>query len=165
MLTKFSNLIQGPICECGDDDFSDDWDAEDFTRGEDGECLPVVSPVINGTIEAGDCSTFGYAWTTALSKDTPAGDGDFEYFHQFSLSEACANPTGIRATALDGQSSSWPVHIDLLMGFWCVNSEQTNGTCQDFAVQFCCPKEATGDCTADGYEWSEWYNVDDPGWC
>lgn len=34
---------EGPICECGDDDFSDDWDAEDFTRGEDGECLPVVS--------------------------------------------------------------------------------------------------------------------------
>ena len=170
----------GPICKCGDDDFTDDWDDQDFIEYEDGECLPVVSPAVNGTLQAGDCTTFGYEWTSKYSKDTPAGDGDFEYFHMFTSDEACANPTGIRASWNDTGAGSWPVHIDMLMGFWCVNSEQTGGkiiftessldnfililgACEDFHVEFCCPKTATGDCSAAGYEWSDWYNNDDAG--
>ena len=43
-----------------------------------------------------------------------------------------------------------------------IQYQPNNGTCQDFEVQFCCPKEATGACDAEGYEWSSWYNVDDP---
>ena len=100
---------------------------KDFIEYEDGECLPVVSPAVNGTLEAGECSKFGYEWTSKYSKDTPAGDGDYEYFHMFTSDEACANPTGIRASWNDTGAGSWPVHIDMLMGFWCVNSEQTGG--------------------------------------
>jgi hypothetical protein len=48
------------------------------------------------------------------------------------------------------------------MGFWCVNSEQESGTCEDFSVEFCCAKTSTGNCDAEGYAWSEFYNVDSP---
>ena len=30
---------------------------------------------------------------------------------------------------------------DQSIGFWCVNDEQPDGLCADFAVRFCCPKE------------------------
>ena len=153
---------EGPLCKCGDDDFNDDHDAYDFVEFEDAECLPVETQVVNGTISAGNCDTFGWAWTNAMSKDTPDNDGDFEFIHSYDSYEACANPSGIRATAADTGAGTWPVHIDLVMGFWCVNSEQDTGTCEDFSVEFCCPKTATADCTADGYSWSEWYNVDSP---
>jgi hypothetical protein len=79
---------EGPLCKCGDDDFNDDHDAYDFTRHEDGECIENVEPGVdvNGTItiERGECSEFGYEWTFAMSKDTPADGGDFEFIHSFS---------------------------------------------------------------------------------
>ena len=153
---------EGPICKCGDDDFSDDWDEVDFVEQEDGECLPVASPIVNSTVTAGQCTTAGYEWTNPMNKDDPTGDGDFEYFHMFNSNEACNNPTGIRATFTDTGAGSWPIHIDMMMGFWCVNDEQTGGACEDFSVEFCCPKTATGDCSEAGYEWSDFYNVDDP---
>ena len=119
---------------------------------------------VNGTltIERGNCDTFGYEWTALMSKDTPDNAGDFEFIHSFDNYEACANPTGIRAQTTDTGAGSWPVHVDLTMGFWCVNSEQTGGVCEDWSVQFCCPKMATGGCDKSGYAWSEWYNVDQP---
>ena len=44
----------------------------------------------------------------------------------------CENPIGIEAEALDGGSQEL-VHIDLEMGFYCVNDEQGFGTiCADF---------------------------------
>ena len=129
---------------------------------EDGECLPVVSPVINGTIETGDgCTGEGHEWTNWLNSDNSDGAGDFEYIHSFSSSEACENPTAIRA-ASTGAGGDWPVHIDLSMGFWCVNSEQGGGVCADFKVQMCCPKMATGSCDEPGYSWSDWQDQDDP---
>ena len=96
-----------------------------------------------------------------MSKDTPSGDGDYEYLHMYTLDESCSNPTGVRATS-SGVGESWPVHIDVTKGFWCVNSEQASNMCEDFSVQFCCPKSATGDCSADGYSWSDFYDNDDP---
>ena len=30
---------EGPRCMCGDDDFNDDWDTQDFVELEDGECI------------------------------------------------------------------------------------------------------------------------------
>ena len=97
---------------------------------------------VNGTctIEAGECDGFGYEWTAALNSDNPyAGLGDFEFIHNFNSHEACANPTGIRATTTPGAGySDWPVHIDLILGFWCVNSEQTSssGYCSDWSIQW-----------------------------
>ena len=161
----------GPRCMCGDDDFNDDWDTEDFVEFEDGECLATESPVtkVNDTctIQVGDCDAYGYEWTEIMDSDDPFSgtDGDFEFIHNFDGLDACANPTGIKATAIStGVYGSWPVHIDLALGFWCVNSEQSSpsGYCENWGVQLCCPKAATGDCSEEGYEWSEWYNNDDP---
>lgn len=137
----------------------------DFVRYEDGECIANNETLteLNGTvtISRGSCDGFGMEWTALMSSDTPDNAGDFEFFHNFDSLTSCANPTGIRASATAG-AGTWPVHIDLTMGFWCVNSEQSGGACADWSVEMCCPKSATGDCSAQGYQWSDWYNVDNP---
>ena len=56
--------------------------------------------------------------------------------------------------------STWPLHMDLNLGFWCVNSEHTNG-CPDFEVELCCPKSQLGTCPQ-GYSWTTWTDTDDP---
>lgn len=56
-------------------------------------------------------------------------------------------------------------HIDYNRGFWCENDEQDNGLCDDYAVRFCCSQFTAGDsdCHQNGYQWSEWFDADDPG--
>ena len=53
---------------------------------------------------------------------------------------------------------------EIKIGFWCLNEEQENGTCADFAVRYCCPKYKTGvmNCAKEGYKWSKWLNSDNP---
>ena len=36
------------------------------------------------------------------------------------------------------------------------------GQCLDWSVELCCPKLATGDCSEAGYEWTPWFNNDNP---
>ena len=163
--------VDGPRCECGDDDFNIDWDTEDYVRGEDGECMPLVAPAsqkVNDSciIEVGHCDTFGHAWSDLINTDQPfTDDGDFEMLKNLNNLQGCSNPTGLRAIAADNTAyGSWPVHIDLNLGFWCLNSEQTHvsGICQDFSIQVCCPETATGDCNQPGYNWTEFYDNDNP---
>jgi len=101
-----------------------------------------------------------------MNTDQPfTDDGDFEMLKNLDKLQSCTNPTGLRAVTPDtGVYGSWPVHIDLNLGFWCLNSEQTHasGICADFEVQVCCPKFATGDCSAQGYNWTEFYDNDNP---
>ena len=59
-------------------------------------------------------------------------------------------------------NGTWPLHADLTIGFWCVNSEQETGICADFQVSFCCPKKQYGTCDT-GYDWTDFTNKDDPG--
>ena len=156
----------GPQCFCGDDDFNVDWDDDDYVEYEDGTCLhnnssDVACDGVECTLEVGSCDTYGYAWTTLSSVSDPTTDsGDFEFIHAHP--RGCDAPSGVRASAADDGSSTWPVHLNLDLGFWCVNSEQSDGQCADFSVQFCCPTTATGDCSADGYKWSEYVNNDLP---
>ena len=68
-----------------------------------------------------------------MNTDDPWTDaGDFELLK--NIQGICANPTGIRAVAPDtGNYGSWPFHIDIDIGFWCINGEQTvGGGCEDF---------------------------------
>jgi len=154
----------GPVCKCGDDDFSVDPDSDDYTKYEDGECLANTNPypAINGnyTIEYGSCTQYGHAWSSWFSVDTADAEGDFEILSSFDAHTICPNPTGLRAQAVDTGLGAWPVHADLDIGFWCVNSEQDGGQCEDFSIQVCCPVFATGDCPT-GHNWTEWYNNDD----
>ena len=158
----------GPKCKCGDDDFNVDADDEDFIRDETGACMPLDPPVTQKVagecvIEVGNCDTYGHEWSALMNTDDPWTDaGDFELLK--NIQGICANPTGIRAVAPDtGNYGSWPVHIDIDIGFWCINGEQTvGGGCEDFQIQVCCPKFATGDCDAPGYSWTNFYDNDNP---
>ena len=74
----------------------------------------------------------------------------------------CPSPLGIEAQALDGGSQDY-FHIDLDLGFYCVNGEQEFGNvCADFQVRYCCPKWQVGECETKGHEWTEWLDRDDP---
>ena len=53
-------------------------------------------------------------------------------------------------------------HINLEMGFYCLNSEQSSGQCPDFEVRFCCNKKQIGSCDKKGYEWTSWLSRDTP---
>ena len=164
---------QGPMCKCGDDDFSSDPDNNDFIQYEDGLCVPVNSPVtkenVTGTMtcvyEFGDCTQEGYDWTIAVDMDDPlVGYGDYELLSMIPERHSCANPTGIKAMGIDAGGNvygTWPLHADLNIGFWCVNDEQDSGTCADFQVSFCCPKSQVGTCD-EGYAWSWFTDTDDP---
>ena len=161
----------GPTCQCGDDDFSIDWDEVDYTRYEDGTCIAneprTTTNATTGvtSFEIGDCNTFGHEWTAKMNGGDPTvADGDYEYMHNYDAATVCSNPTGIRATT-SGVAGLWPLHLDLSLGFWCVNSQQADGgQCADFEVEYCCPRHATGDCdnSTGEYEWSAWYNNDLP---
>ena len=83
----------------------------------------------------------GYAWTLPVNNDDATGLGDFEYLTSMDKKQGCSNPIAMRATATETAGySSWPVHMDLHRGFWCVNSEMDNGFCENWAVELCCPK-------------------------
>ena len=85
------------------------------------------------------------------------------YYFRASYSEAdvCSSPIGVQAYPLD-LGSTEVTHIDVDVGFWCVNEEQTTGNCADFAVRYCCPQLEEGDCNVDGYEWTDFLDRDDP---
>ena len=158
----------GPKCECGDDDFSVDWDDVDYTRYEDGSCLPDTPTTKTDTVtgevslEVGTCG-LGHRWFGPLNNGNPtAQDGDYEFYHVYTNTNMCENPTAIKATTIPVGDGVWPLHMDLELGFWCVNAEQTNGQCEDFEVSFCCPETQTGPCDQPGYNWTDWYNNDQP---
>ena len=118
---------------------------------------------VNGTntYTVGSCSEYGYAWTPLIDNDDPNDLGDFEFLTSMTKIQGCQYPIAMRAsTPFDAAAQSWPVYLDIERGFWCVNSEMSDGQCADWSVELCCPKEATGDCSEEGYEWTPWYNND-----
>ena len=97
-------------------------------------------------LQAGECDQPGYEWSDWLNKDSPDEDGDWETVSRYSASEACANPIAVQANPTDSGSTDY-THIDVEMGFYCINEEQGfGGLCADFEVRFCCPKTQVGEC-------------------
>jgi hypothetical protein len=81
-----------------------------------------------------------------LNADSPDEDGDWETLSQFDSNSACNNPIAIQANPIDSGSTEY-THIDVMMGFYCLNTEQSYGNiCADFEVKFCCPKMQVGVC-------------------
>ena len=107
----------------------------------------------------GDCDQDGYEWTSYFNSDDPSQDGDFEIISSHSSSAVCRAPIAIQAANVNAGSSD-VTHIDLDIGFYCVNGEQDNGQCADFEVRYCCPKTQVGSCSTKGYEWTSWLSRD-----
>lgn len=143
----------GPVCEC----------SQEYVLQEDGQCQKEEFEGIFTAIACGDCDIDGYEWTDWMNSDTPDGYGDWETLAGFPKMDVCGNPTGIQAMRTDFSMNELFYHIDIDMGFWCINSEQTNGnTCADYKVRFCCPKWQDGECTRENFGWTPWKDRDDP---
>ena len=113
-------------------------------------------------LQVGECEELGYAWTEYLDGDDPDYDGDWETRNQFTQSQVCANPIAVQANPKDSGSTAM-THIDIDMGFYCLNEEQPIGTlCADFEVRYCCPKMQLNECDQKGWEWTPWLDRDDP---
>ena len=100
-----------------------------------------------------------------IDNDDPTSLGDFEFLSSMTKIQGCQYPIAMRASVASDPAGpvTWPVHMELERGFWCVNSEVDGGLCADWSIELCCPKQATGDCSEEGYEWTPWYNNDDAG--
>lgn len=89
----------------------------------------------------------GGTWTAWLNRDGPSGSGDYETLSDFRASgnNICngANPIGIEcrvtATGLNWTTSGEVYSCTPLSGGVCVNSQQSDGYCQDYQVRFLCP--------------------------
>jgi len=85
----------------------------------------------------------GGAWTDWMDKDDPSGAGDYETGFPSVCSGAA--PTNVNAQTTGGipyQNTGEFVHADPSpnLGAWCVNSEQSDGSCNyDYRVKFYCP--------------------------
>ena len=99
-------------------------------------CPAGTIPDTTGT----SCAT--YCETQWLDRDNPSGYCDCETLNDFSSSQICQNPIGIkcreRSTGQDyqdvGQNMTCNVHI----GGLCWNHDN-NPPCRDYEVQFICP--------------------------
>lgn len=115
----------------------------------------------DNSLVAGECEADGYAWTEYLNADNDqTDDGDYELIKSWSASEVCGNPTGVQARSLQG-NKDW-THVSTDVGFYCVNSEQDDGACDDYEVRYCCPKYQSAECNLKGYAWTDWIDRDDP---
>ena len=112
-------------------------------------------------LEIGHCEHEGYDWTPVLNVDTPSSDGDFEMIDSLPAGSVCQNPKAIRVEPISDGSTEF-FHIDIEKGFYCVNDEQSDGSCADFQVQYCCPSTQVGHCDTKGYEWTSWLSDDTP---
>lgn len=86
------------------------------------------------------------AWTPWLNRDSQTGNGDYETRADFSPSQVCATPMAIEARII-GRSTiyrpgdSTPDSLSQFSaskGLVCVNSEQTDGVCNNYEVRFLC---------------------------
>ncbi len=86
-----------------------------------------------------NCASTG--WTDWLDRDNPSGTGDWE--QRISHIGVCAQPLAIQCRATNGtywtQNPDVNVICDRDQGLICRNSDQVDGTCEDYEVRFYCP--------------------------
>merc|ERR1719198_1383982 len=121
-------------------------------------CCPKWGASANGDDH---CVLKGYEWTPWMNEDSPVtGTGDWETIQSQSELKVCSNPTAIQAfPATAGATAN--THIDVEIGFWCLN-EENSADCADFEVRWCCPTYEDFECDDEGYEWTQWLDRDDP---
>jgi len=77
-------------------------------------------------------------WTSWLDRDNPDGSGDWETLTDFvNLGQVCENPSDVEYRTVNGEVTSQIVHSSTTSGFYCLNSENSEG-CLDYEVRFKC---------------------------
>jgi Zn-dependent metalloprotease len=87
------------------------------------------------------CSLAPCTWTQWYDRDQPSGTGDWE-LRVDQIPAVCASPSRVECTTLGGVDRSLTgetVTCTPQTGFVCKNAEQSDGSCQDYRVRFCCP--------------------------
>ena len=97
-----------------------------------------------GTIEdTTGISCTSYCETEWLDRDNPSGYCDCETIRDFSPSQICPNPIGIKcrekSTGQDYQDVGQVMICNVQTGGACWNRRNTPDTCKDYEVQFICP--------------------------
>ncbi|XP_034534879.1 mucin-5AC, partial [Notolabrus celidotus] len=87
-------------------------------------------------------------WTDWFDQDNPSGNGDQEilsYLQYKNPGKICNKPLQIEVQTTAGLSVSVTGDLieadDTAKGFICMNSDQTQGPCQDYRVRFMCPAD------------------------
>ena len=64
------------------------------------------------------------------------------------MGQTCENPIAIEAQPIaNNTGSTQTTHIDIDIGFYCINEEQANNElCGEFEVRYCCPRTSFGSC-------------------
>jgi hypothetical protein len=110
-----------------------------------------ISIVVDGY--GGSCGAFklniaasggGGYWTSWFDRDEPSGNGDYETLHDFKNEgyPVCASPIDIQCQTLNGVDWTQTGEVYTCapsQGGSCVNSQQPDGSCQDYRVRFLCP--------------------------
>ena len=129
--------------------------------------LPSISAVIDKVAEKGVMPPNGtyspYRW---INRDSINGPGDQETFNESKneyskLLEYCEAPTTLEAHVVGSEyvfttDDYFPDKLavfNLRDGLRCVNSEQIDGSCNDYQTRYLC-----------NGEWTGWYNMDDPNY-
>ncbi|XP_070578632.1 uncharacterized protein [Ptychodera flava] len=84
-------------------------------------------------------------WTSFYDRDNPSGTGDWESLNSLQSEnpgEICDNPTAVYAETVTGVPAELTGEVfqsyDTVNGFICVSADQTDKTCHDYRVNFCC---------------------------
>ncbi|XP_070578630.1 mucin-5AC-like [Ptychodera flava] len=84
-------------------------------------------------------------WTSFYDRDDPSGTGDWEDLANLRRENAgaiCRDPLAVYAETVDGVSASETGEnfesYDTEDGFICRNTDQSDGSCRDYKVKFCC---------------------------
>ncbi|XP_035668107.1 retinoschisin-like [Branchiostoma floridae] len=85
-------------------------------------------------------------WTRWFDRDDTSGTGDAEllsYLRQENPGQICSGPSAIQARVRGthvqaSQTGEQFDSYDKEVGFYCINSDQSDGSCLDYEVRFCC---------------------------
>lgn len=96
-----------------------------------------------GTISYSQSTCVNYCPTRWLDRDNPSGVCDCETLKDFSPSQTCPNPVGIkcrhRSTRKDYQDVGQKMICNQRSGGICWNRDNPGNPCKDYEVQFLCP--------------------------
>ncbi|XP_036942462.1 cartilage intermediate layer protein 1-like [Acanthopagrus latus] len=113
------------------------------------------------------CPTHIQCWTGWFDRDDPSGTGDWETLSDLrreNPGKICPEPGSMEVTTLSGLSVGTAGEVifrnDLTDGFVCRNQDQSDRTCNDYRVRFCCPPQYCGEEVT--VCWTRWYDRDDP---
>ncbi|XP_055515434.1 uncharacterized protein LOC129711659 [Leucoraja erinacea] len=93
----------------------------------------------------GNCKT---AW---FDRDNPSGNGDYEIFPNLRTEnpgQICTDPIACEVETTSGipasQTGENIASCNVSTGFFCVNINQRDGSCQDYRIRFTCPDSFCG---------------------